>query len=574
MAEEQKTLGQLTGDEFVTKAYQLFDEYISAFESEKNRLKTNENYYQAKHWENMGSNTDDPQPITPIIHSTVENMKADLMDNFPEAIIQPEAPEDQLVAEIVGGLIRQNHDASSYRREYAKLAHDVLVGGWCVQEVGYDPQLNKGLGGAFIRYVNNENFMCDPQVVDIQEGRAVFMYAPKTKEWLEARYPEFAGEFASDSYTLETDNELTYDDTKNLLFIECWFKEWIEEGEEGHWAVHMCQMAGKKLLADSRDEKPEGYFSMGEYPFIVTPLYRRKNSALGYGIPDMFGTMQEYSDKLDQITMKNAAMASHNKLLNTRASGFDTDDLRDWSKEVHEGEMLNGVTWFANPPLPNYIIGLSEQIRQNVKDESGANDFSRGNTAGGVTAASAIATLVELSSKRSRMVALLLHEAFKEAVRYEIEFEREFNVLPRDVVLVVDGQQQTATFESAIMDRQSALGNDVPIEFMVSIKVEKENRWQIASHNELMLQMTQLGILQPQQALELMQFEGKESVLNKGMQQQQMSMEQMQQQQEMQQAEAEQADIDQQIAALQGQSTAQPIGDMNSVDAQALNQLS
>ena len=46
----------------------------------------------------------------------------------------------------------------------------------------------------------------------------------------------------------------------------------------------------------------------------------------------MFATQQLYADKLDQIVLKNALMASHNKLLITGASGFDADDLRDGSK--------------------------------------------------------------------------------------------------------------------------------------------------------------------------------------------------------------------------------------------------
>ena len=255
--------------------------------------------------------------------------------------------------------------------------------------------------------------------------------------------------------------------------------------------------------------------------------------------------------------LKNAALSAHNKLLNTTQSGFDTWDLQDWSKDVHEGENLNGLTWFPTPPLPQYIIAQSAAMRQTLRDESGANDFSRGNTASGVTAASAIAALQEMSSKRTRMIAMSLWEDYKTAVRYEIEFEREFNVLPREVMLIKDGQQFVATFESAIMERQSAFSNDnVPIEFMVSIKVERENRFTTTAHNELILQMVQMGIVTPQQALELMVFEGKEALLAKNLQQGP-SPEEM----AMMQAQEQQAALDQEIANLP-----QPQGGANAVD--------
>ena len=147
-------------------------------------------------------------------------------------------------------------------------------------------------------------------------------------------------------------------------------------------------------------------------------------------------------------------------------------------------------------------------------------------------------------------------EDYKTAVRYEIEFEREFNVLPREVLLTVNGQQITATFESAIMERQSALGNEVPIEFMVSIKVERENKFTTTAHNELILQMVQMGVIQPAQALELMVFEGKEQLLTRTMQQGP-SPEEM----AMMQAQQEQADLDQAIANLP-----QPEGGANAVN--------
>lgn len=533
-------------EELISKAYKLFDEFRAAYESEWERLNDNEVLYLGRHWDDMGGDANDPRPMTPVINSTIENIQADLIDNYPQAIIQPETPEDREVSEIINALIRQNHDAMGYIKEYRDVCHDVLTGGYGVQEVGYDTKANNGLGGAFIRYVDNHTILFDPQTCRMQEGRAVFKISPRTIVWLEQRYPDKVGQFKQDEFSMDEDTELKYDATKSVLMLEYWFKEYDEASER--WRVHMCLLAGKQLLEDSRTEKPEGYFSLGEYPFVITPLFRRKNTCLGYGIPDLFGQMQKYSDKLDSIAMKNAAMSSHNKLLVTTMSGFDVDDLRDWSKEVHYGENLNGITWFANPPLPQYTVQAPGMIRQTIKEESGANDFSRGNTASGVTAASAIAALQEMSSKRSRMIAMQLHEAFKAAVRYEIEFEREYNVLPRDVQLTIDGQQVTATFESSLMERTSQLGNEIPIEFVISIKVQRENRWAVATQNELILQMVQLGIIQQTQAVELMEFEGKEEMLAKAAQaQQQVSPEEAQAQQQAN----EQQQLEQQMAALQ-----------------------
>ena len=534
------------GEDFASQVYGLFEEYRSAYASEWQRLENNEKIYRGDHWYDVPKDDpNEPQPVTPVIQSTIENVSADLMDNFPEAVILPESPEDQEVAHVLEAVIRQNHDAAAYDREWHKLSHDLLVGGYMVQEVGYDPMLNNGLGGAYIRHVDGRNILFDPLVTDLQESRAVIKFSAKPLKWLDEHYPNHAP-FDTDKYTFVTpkDDLLTVDDTKQTLLLEFWWRE--IDPQTARYRVHMCKAAGGKVIEDSRDQKPEGYFSHGQYPFVVTPLFIRKGSCLGYGFVDMFETQQRYADKLDQIVLKNAVMASRNKLLVTEASGFDIDDLRDWSKEVHKGENLGGITWFTTPPLPSYILQYIESIRRNIKEESGANDFSRGNTGQGVTAASAIAALQEASSKRSRMAARQMHSAYKDAVRMEIEVEREFNVLPREVRMTINGQPQKATFESALMQRQTKLGNTIPVEFFISIKVQRENTWTVRAHNELMIQMVQLQILQPPQALELMQFEGRESVLEKANQASRSSPED---EQALQMQQAQMADETQQMPA-------------------------
>lgn len=503
-----------SGDEIISQGYALFEEFRSAYAQEWSRMDRCEELYRADHWDSMNTDEGDPKPTTPVLHSTIENIAADVMDKYPDAIIRPESQEDNEIAKVVSALIAQNHDSMGFRREYKNMVHDLLVDGFCVQEVGYDARANSAIGQAFIRYVDCRNILFDPQGENIQEGRGVFKITAKPLDWFEKRYPEYEGEFQQDSYELVEDSVVKFDKTKSLLLIEYWWREYDDASER--WLVHMVKMAGRKLLEDSREEKPEGYFSFGEYPFICTPLFRRKGSPLGWGLCDMFGSQQKYSDKLDSIVLKNAALASSMKILITESSGFKAEDIADWTKNVHVGQQINGVQYFANPPLPQYTVELSRMIRESIKEESGANEFSRGNVASGVTSAAAIAALQDMSSKRSRMISDQLHEAFKDAVRYEIEIEREYNVVPREVMLTNEsGQRVTATFESAMLNRQTALGNEVPIEFFVSIKVDQESRWTVQAHNDLLIQLIEMGAIPPQLALEQMVFEGKDELLSK-----------------------------------------------------------
>lgn len=492
--------------------YRLFDEYRNAYTAEWERLEKCQRIYRGEHWYGVPENDPgEPRPVTPVIQSTIENVRADLMDQFPQAVITADEPQYGEIAELITAAIKENHLRTGYAREYAKLTHDLLVGGYMVQEVGFDPALNNGLGGAFLRHVDPRSIMFDPLCADIADSRAVFKFVSHPRAWFKQRYPKQEQDMNADSLLLKPvhDSYLTVSDNDSIMLIECWQREY--DPDTGRYSIHMTKFAGGVVLENSRTAKPEGYYRHGEYPFVVTTLFPRKGSCLGFGFVDMFENQQLYSDKLDQIVLKNALMASHNKLLVTGASGFDVDDLRDWSKEVHRGENLNGVTWFSTAPLPGYIISYIQSMREGIKEESGANDFSRGSTSGGVTAASAIAALQEMSSKRSRMAARSVHSAFEQAVRQEIEVEREFCIFPRKLYSVGKAKKSGVLTSSDLM-KKTGLGNDLPIEFSVTVKVQRENSFSVAAHNELMLAMLKAGMITPDIALEMMMFDGKEQV--------------------------------------------------------------
>lgn len=497
------------------RAYALFTEYRSAYAAEWKRLEHCERMYRADHWHDVPvRDQNEPRPVTPVIQSTVENISAELLDRIPEAVIAPESPKDNEVARVLEAIIRQNHDAAGYFKEYRRIVHDLLVGGYAVQEVGYDSAANGGLGGAFIRHVDSRSILFDPLAADYAEGRAIIKVALRTREYMAEHFPHHAPFLTAGAFAAADaveDDVLQADRRDAVLVLEYWWREF--DPETGRHSVHMALLAGNRVLVDSRDTKSEGYYEHGEYPFVLTALYPRKGSCLGLGIVDLFETQQRYADKLDQIVLKNALMASHNKLLVTEASGFDADDLRDWAKEVHRGESLNGVTWFSTPPLPAYIIGYIQAVRENIKQESGANDFSRGMATGGITAASAIASLQEMSNKRARTISRLLHESFRDAIRLEIAVEREFNYFTREVTVTVDGEQKRYSFESAMLVREAPGRVLLPVEFYISVRAQQETRYTADKQNELVLRMLAEGVLLPEQAVEIMVFDGKEQVL-------------------------------------------------------------
>ena len=143
--------------------------------------------------------------------------------------------------------------------------------------------------------------MVDPMCADIQDSRAVFKFAPYPKEWFKSRYPDDYDKLKPDANTImpQSDAHLGRGNDERILMLECWEREY--DKQTGRFRVHMARLAGRRMLEDSRIVKPEGYYAHGEYPFVITALFPRKGTALGYGYVDMFATQQLYADKIDQI---------------------------------------------------------------------------------------------------------------------------------------------------------------------------------------------------------------------------------------------------------------------------------
>ena len=103
-----------------------------------------------------------------------------------------------------------------------------------------------------------------------------------------------------------------------------------------------------------------------------------------------------------------------------------------------------------------------------------------------------------------------MHAAFEAAVRQEIEVEREFSVFDRFVLDASDENAAYAVFSGHMLSRETELKNRIPLEFRVSVKVQRENRFSVLANNELVLELVKLGMVAPDVGLELMLFDGKE----------------------------------------------------------------
>ena len=214
----------------------------------------------------------------------------------------------------------------------------------------------------------------------------------------------------------------------------------------------------------------------------------------------------------------------------------------DDDREVVEcdgiGEEL--IRYLSPPPYPSAAAGLQVQKQEMLKEESGQNQFARGEGGKGITAASAINALQEAGGKRSRLVVQRIYAAVQEAAEQMISIAAQY-LTPEDVYTITNDMGEIR--EVAITAVEQSLPGYTQIEQAVSIKVEADTNQHSLVMNELVQGLINSGALRPAVGLAMMNIPNKGEIV-RAVQEQDALMAQLQQMQA-------------QIQQLQGALTAQ-----------------
>ena len=495
--------------EMIQRAYRDFDEFFTATRQYRERCAANEAFWRGDHWRGYGAReADAPEPVTPVLFSTLESVLADMMDNYPEAVLIGEEPGDDALAGELTQIVRFILKRRGYRETFRRKCRGALKKGASALQVFWNDALLDGMGDVDIRELDIRSLLWDPAFEDIQDGRACIQHSFYPREWFGRHYPKALDEMKGDGYRRERFGGETPLDggAEDILLMDYWFRE---PDEEGVTRVHMLRIAGGALLEDSRRTRPQGMYAHGRYPFIVEALYPIEGQPVGFGLIDALKNMQMYADRMDQIILKNIQMSASPKMMISRSADIDEEALTDWSREVVRAGRIdeNAVRWFQAAPLNPYAMAHHRGKLDAIKEQSGQNQFNRGETMGGVTAASAIVALQEAGNKRSRMLIEQMNDGFERMVRMIVELVAENYTEPRRVRVRGEGTDNMLQFDG------SAWGERGPLDFDISVNVQKQTPQRTLYQNELALQLLQAGVIEREDALGMMTFPGKDAVM-------------------------------------------------------------
>ena len=454
------------------------------------------------------------------LKSTFNNCVADQMDNMPEALMLPETKELETVAEDLTDIVRFVMARNNYESLHRRRVEDCFCTGTAVTQVAWDGDMDGGKGNVAIFRWPVESFLWDPAAESLQEARAVFKVSWHPKSWYEQHYPDKAKDIGSDEGVYSNlgvpdaqDESRPADEDKTML-LEYWYR--LYSAESRRYTINVAYLAGGILLEEHKD-----VYNHGLYPFVLDVYTPIEGLPVGDGLIQEMAPMMRYVNRYADYIDMNLRMSSKGRLLVDRNAGLDKEAMLDWESDVIEGDRIDtsAIQWMQTQPFTGAVTQQMLQLQTDIKQDSGQNQFTRGETAGGVTAASAISALQEAGGKITRLRTNVLNQGFKAIVEQVMWLISQFYDKKR--VLFITGRDEMERHEvDASPEHLFGKGKTrlSPPPYTVQIQVQRRNPLRQQAQNELFMQAytmsAQAGQYFPISVLfELLHVDGKERIL-------------------------------------------------------------
>lgn len=533
MEQKQEPQRPKIGTEEVRRAADILRRYHAGKRQLEQRIIDNEQFWKLRHWQQMektgqGGNPADPQPTSGWLVNCILSKHADAMDCYPEPTVLPREPGDREEARKLTRILPVVLKKNGFKRTYSSAWWYKLKSGCAVYGVFWDAGKLNGLGDIAIRRMDLLNLFWEPGVTDIQDSPHFFSTELQDREALEERYPWAKGKADRGGWSV---SRYLYDDavdTSGKVLVVDWYYHTRENGRK---VLQYCKFVGDTVLyatENDPDMREKGWYDHGKYPFVFDVLFPEEGTPAGYGYVDLCKSPQKQIDLMNQAILKNTLASATPRFFVRSDGAVNENEYADWTRPfVHTNGNLgsDSIAPIQTAGLDSVYVAILQSKIAEMKETAGNRDVANGGTAGGVTAATAIAALQEAGGKLSRNMIDDGYEAFSDVVTLCIELIRQFYSLPRQFRLLgVMGQEEFVSYDSRGLQPQAVddgvvSGYRVP-EFDLEVSAQDENPYKTMEYNQLALQLFQMGFFRADMAdqalrcLELMDFKNKDRLMS------------------------------------------------------------
>ncbi len=471
-------------------------------------------------------------PVSAWLWGSICNKHADLCDAMPVCTALPREPDDEADAGLLSDILPVITERCRFGQTYSDNAWSKLKHGVAAYGVFWNPRLENGIGDIDIRRVDLLNLFWEPGVRDIQDSPNLFLVGLSDTASLLSQYPflkEKRAAMREDGSLFTPEMGGSYlggsDGLSEKTAVVDWYYKRVTP--EGRTVLHYAKFTGDVLLYASENDPAyaeRGWYDHGLYPVVLDVLYPEEGTPAGYGLIAVGRNPQGYIDELDGHILEYANTASRVRYWAKRSLGINEKDFLNPDKRIIEvegdidEEKLRQITL---SPMDGMLTDVRKMKIDELKETTGNRDVSQGSSAGGVTAAQAIAALQEAGNKGSRDMIAGSHRAFVQIMQQVIELIRQFYDGVRCFRIAGEnGSRRYVRYSNTgLQDKPTGTGADGlalyrrPV-FDIDVRAERENPLDREGRNRLMLELFRAGLFEPanraaaERTLAGMDFEG------------------------------------------------------------------
>ena len=532
--EESLPKGRAVDEKTIVSAWATLKKYQDAKSALTDRIKDEEDWWRLRHWGHLNyGDARDERPTSAWLFNTIISKHAELMAAYPTFNCLPREQGDKAEAQKLSNILPVVLEQNDFEEVYSAEGWRKLKFGFGIFGVFWDSNKLNGLGDIRISDINPLDLYWQPGITDIQASKNVFFTQMVDNDTLLMLHPELEGKLGG----LETLNdekknpESKVNDADRSMVVDWYYKKPTGDGRN---LLHYAKFVNHVLLFSSENEPekyPDGWYAHGQYPFVFDVLFPDDASITGFGYITVCRDPQKYIDLVGQAITKSAMVGATPRFFVRRDGSVNEDEFADITKpfvHVEGGLGEDSIRQIQTAGLDGmYITYLNNKIEE-MKETAGNRDVSNGGTTSGVTAASAIAAQQEASGKVSRDSTKASYRAYRKLINLCIELVRQYYDLPRQFRIIGEsGVEQFIAYDNRGIQPspiENIMGDDLGMRlpvFDLDITAQEENAYTKMSQNELALQFYQMGFFNPQMAdqalacLEMMDFKGKDAVIQK-----------------------------------------------------------
>lgn len=399
--------------------------------------------YRGRQWFDVAPSYRHREVIN-FIFQNIQSLIPTLTDSRPAINYIPRDPLDREFAELLTQVVESDWESGNWLMVLMEVLYDAhTTSGAGLSSLEWDPTLDHGAGG--INYKSLDPFHCypAPDAVDVNKPKRDFIHAePMETDQVKRMWPDWKDQIKSDIFGADeqpdrTDlREVRYQSPtdkysalpnygvgdrdqqggKTLVIRAFLFDEELTEEEVDapgggkEYVQKLKYPKGREVIIASGCpvyDEPIAYDDC-KVPFSRLQNYMLPREFWGISEVENLESPQKIFNKLVSFTLDVLTLMGNPIWVVDTAANIDTDNLFNRPGMVVEKEPGTEVRREEGVQLQPYVMQLIDRMRQWFDDVGGSNDITRGQTPGGVTAASAITALQDSAYTRQRQKSRLI----------------------------------------------------------------------------------------------------------------------------------------------------------------------